>query len=176
MKLIPRCLLLFITLAVPSLLLLAGVSRADSITTGDLSFDCKKCLKPSGSFVYDNTFNRFLDVTVNWDHMQFSFDFVAFSSMQFLYNELLNGELLFYLTTDGRDSVDGHASVFLFSSDTEMLFRTNSPDPAIDVTFEWSVYAQHLKDPVSTPEPGVWLLCLAALGLVFCLRKFRPAH
>jgi hypothetical protein len=104
--------------------------------------------------------------------MQFSFFFIAFSSEQFLYNELLNGELLFYFTTDPRESSDGQASAFLFSSDTEMLFRTDSPDPAIDVTFEGPVRVTHLKDPVSTPEPpALWLLCLAALGMFYWQRK-----
>ena len=172
MRHLPRVLCCFLLVCQLTLLLFADISRADSLTTGDLDFDCKKCLKPTGSFVYDNTFDRFTDVTVNWDHMQFSFFFIAFSSEQFLYNELLNGELLFYFTTDPRESSDGQASAFLFSSDTEMLFRTDSPDPAIDVTFEGPVrvtpqrsciYSRASRFMVAVPC-GAWDVLLAAKG------------
>jgi hypothetical protein len=30
--------------------------------------------------------------------------------------------------------------------------------------------------PVATPEPAIWLLCVAALGVFCWLRKFKPAH
>jgi hypothetical protein len=66
-----------------------GEVRADTITTGDLSFTCRGgCIAPTpitpstfaasaptaGSFTYDNTTNQFLNFTLTWDGITFGVD------------------------------------------------------------------------------------------------------
>jgi hypothetical protein len=49
-------------------------ARADTVTSGNLSFTClgQGCLSPtSGSFDYDNTSNQFLNLTLTWDGLNF---------------------------------------------------------------------------------------------------------
>lgn len=177
-------------------LLLAPAAYADSVTTADLKFSCQDCNvgKPTnGSFVYDNTTNQFLSMSLDWNGMLFNTFFLTNTSAQTDYNQLIGEGLFFtfsctgvdFLTEGPCDSTE-YAFFGSLAQPYEIFLGSKALTPLNFNAFDDGIVrATHLKDPVvNTPEPPTWVLMasgLTVLGLAGVLigrifhRVTRPA-
>jgi hypothetical protein len=179
-------------LALVMLCLWGWEASADTITTGSLSFTCvpgctgvdasglNASIAPiAGSFIFDNTTQQFLDVTITWDGFQL---LMAYHSPQ-----TTLGDALAFLDLTGASStplqwfgICNGGTVEQGDCGGAFGFQLYAPNTAITLAPHDSVTTEFLNaggtgtvsaTDVTTPEPATLSMLLLGIGVALALRK-----
>jgi hypothetical protein len=168
-------------------------AAADTITTGNLSFACfvGECVQngdlvgtapTAGSFVYDNTTNQFLTITITWDGITL-YGFHDATGQETAYLELIGSSsspLMWNAVCTAGTIIQGHCGGEFGFSLFDQAFAVNMVLAPLDTpmpTFpnDASAGTVTATDLVTTPEPGATGLLLLGIGVALAAGKKRLA-